>query len=384
SYFFAIIQIYYLWTQLIRLNKCRHSNKIGGAEGLKTALAKVKTGAEDMIKTFNAFDSSAFSLKEAIKNAEGDFTIMKQIFNNRLEAVFSKLGEKVVPFLAGIFDMLSPALEFVYNNFDDLTTLITTAIPIYSGLLIFFKIQKAFQVAAAATKGLTVAQWALNAAMSANPIGLIIAGVTLLITLIVFAVKKFDSWGSTLLMLMGPFGMLISAIVLIKKHWNSIINAFKSDGIIAGLKRIAVVLLDVLMHPLQRILGWVGELTGWNWAKKAKDQVANFRAKMELVTPNEKNQEEKKETQTGALYDSNSNTDGKKIASTNTDEKLKNNITKVAGDASKVRNISITIDALNKGGINVRGSETQGLTLQDVENWFNEAMMRIVRNAETS
>ncbi|MFL0089697.1 phage tail tape measure protein [Tenacibaculum maritimum] len=359
-------------------------NKIGGAEGLKTALAKVKTGAEDMIKTFNAFDSSAFSLKEAIKNAEGDFTIMKQIFNNRLEAVFSKLGEKVVPFLAGIFDMLSPALEFVYNNFDDLTTLITTAIPIYSGLLIFFKIQKAFQVAAAATKGLTVAQWALNAAMSANPIGLIIAGVTLLITLIVFAVKKFDSWGSTLLMLMGPFGMLISAIVLIKKHWNSIINAFKSDGIIAGLKRIAVVLLDVLMHPLQRILGWVGELTGWNWAKKAKDQVANFRAKMELVTPNEKNQEEKKETQTGALYDSNSNTDGKKIASTNTDEKLKNNITKVAGDASKVRNISITIDALNKGGINVRGSETQGLTLQDVENWFNEAMMRIVRNAETS
>ncbi|CAA0245292.1 conserved membrane hypothetical protein [Tenacibaculum maritimum] len=309
---------------------------------------------------------------------------MKQIFNNRLEAVFSKLGEKVVPFLAGIFDMLSPALEFVYNNFDDLTTLITTAIPIYSGLLIFFKIQKAFQVAAAATKGLTVAQWALNAAMSANPIGLIIAGVTLLITLIVFAVKKFDSWGSTLLMLMGPFGMLISAIVLIKKHWNSIINAFKSDGIIAGLKRIAVVLLDVLMHPLQRILGWVGELTGWNWAKKAKDQVANFRAKMELVTPNEKNQEEKKETQTGALYDSNSNTDGKKIASTNTDEKLKNNITKVAGDASKVRNISITIDALNKGGINVRGSETQGLTLQDVENWFNEAMMRIVRNAETS
>ncbi|WP_236551521.1 hypothetical protein, partial [Tenacibaculum maritimum] len=25
SYFVAIIQIYYLWTQLIRLNKCRHS-----------------------------------------------------------------------------------------------------------------------------------------------------------------------------------------------------------------------------------------------------------------------------------------------------------------------------------------------------------------------
>ncbi|WP_159284049.1 hypothetical protein, partial [Tenacibaculum maritimum] len=28
SYFFAIIQIYYLWTLLIRLNKCRHSRSL--------------------------------------------------------------------------------------------------------------------------------------------------------------------------------------------------------------------------------------------------------------------------------------------------------------------------------------------------------------------
>ncbi|WP_236545912.1 hypothetical protein, partial [Tenacibaculum maritimum] len=43
SYFFAIIQIYYLWTQLIRLNKCRHSrvaskHKEQVAEDLKGSL----------------------------------------------------------------------------------------------------------------------------------------------------------------------------------------------------------------------------------------------------------------------------------------------------------------------------------------------------------
>ncbi|MCG8870813.1 hypothetical protein G1L03_13390, partial [Tenacibaculum finnmarkense] len=70
----------------------------------------------------------------------------------------------------------------------------------------------------------------------------------------------------------------------------------------------------------------------------------------------------------------------------NTDPKktLTKQVNKVVGDAKQTRNISITIDALNKGGINLKGDATQGMTLQDVENWFNEAMMRVVRNAETS
>lgn len=70
-----------------------------------------------------------------------------------------------------------------------------------------------------------------------------------------------------MLVLLGPIGMLISAFMLIKRHWDSIVEAFKSDGIIGALKRIGIVLLDVLMHPLQRILGWVAELTDWQWAK---------------------------------------------------------------------------------------------------------------------
>jgi len=52
---------------------------------------------------------------------------------------------------------------------------------------------KAAQVAAAAAgKGLTVVQWALNAAMAANPIGLIIMAVIALIAGIVLLVKNFD------------------------------------------------------------------------------------------------------------------------------------------------------------------------------------------------
>ena len=360
-------------------------NKIGGAEGLRTALNKVKTGAEDMINTFNAFDSSAFSLEEAVKNAEGDFGKMKQVFFNRLEIVFTKLGERVIPLLAGIFDMLMPALEFVYNNFDELATIITTVVTVATGLTLFFKIYKAFQLAAAATKGLTISQWLLNAAMNANPVAIMITGITLLITLVVMAIKKFDSWGSTILLILGPIGRVISAIILLRRHWDSIANAFSSDGIIAGLKRIGVVILDVLMHPVQKILGWIAKLTGWDWAKKAKEGVENFRTKMELITPEEKEgskiREISKETDLYKKTEKSLLGDNNKGGTT---KSLNKDITKVTGAAKQSRNISITIDSMHKGDIIMNAKETQGMTLQQVEDFFNEMLMRVVRNAETS
>lgn len=139
-----------------------------------------------------------------------------------------------------------------------------------------------------ATKAWTGAQWLLNLALNANPVGLIITGIVLLTALVYSAVDSFDSWGSSILMLMGPIGWVVSAIVGLSRQWDSIVEAFKSDGIIAGINRIGLVLLDVFMHPLQRILGWVGELTGWDWAKEAGASIEAFRESQNLVTDKEK------------------------------------------------------------------------------------------------
>ena len=75
---------------------------------------------------------------------------------------------------------------------------------------------------------------------------------------------------------------------MIKRHWDSIAEAFKSEGILGALKRIGLVLLDVIMHPLQKILGWVAELTGWQWATNAAGSVEEFRKNMNLVSDEEK------------------------------------------------------------------------------------------------
>ncbi|MCG8883946.1 phage tail tape measure protein, partial [Tenacibaculum finnmarkense] len=337
-------------------------NKIGGPEGLRTALAKVKTGADDMIKTFNAFDSSKFSLKDALKNAEGDFGKMKEMFSSRLEAVFSKIGEKIIPLLANLFDTLAPVLEWLYQNIDWILPAFGSFVTILGAA--------------------TAAMWLFNTAVSANPISLIIIAISALVALVVTAITHFDSWGATVLYFLGPIGMLISAFVLVHKHWDSIVNAFKSDGIIGGLKRIGIVLLDVLLRPLEGILKVAAKLPIiGKYAKSGLDKIQDLRKDLNLTPPEEdKETESGKETVKKDLYGNpikpKGNIDPKKT--------LTKQVNKVVGDAKQTRNISITIDALNKGGINLKGGATQGMTLQDVENWFNEAMMRVVRNAETS
>jgi len=228
-----------------------------------------------MIKTFNAFDSSKFSLKDALKNAEGDFGKMKEMFSSRLEAVFSKIGEKIIPLLANLFDTLAPVLEWLYQNIDWILPAFGSFVTILGAA--------------------TAAMWLFNTAVSANPISLIIIAISALVALVVTAITHFDSWGATVLYFLGPIGMLISAFVLVHKHWDSIVNAFKSDGIIGGLKRIGIVLLDVLLRPLEGILKVAAKLPIiGKYAKSGLSQIQDLRKDLNLTPP-----EEHKETESG-------------------------------------------------------------------------------------
>ncbi|MCT4698467.1 phage tail tape measure protein [Tenacibaculum haliotis] len=361
-------------------------NKIGGPEGLRTALAKVKTGADDMISTFNAFDSSAFSLEAALENAEGDFGKMKEIFGNRLEMVFTKIGDKIIPILAKLLGKLMTVINFLYKNFSAIEAVfevLIIATGTYIGLLGVLKAQSLLAAASSVTLSgalafVKLAIHAISTAIYAVPL---VGWIAALITLVIMAVKHFDSWGATVLYFLGPIGMLISAFVLVRKHWDSIVNAFKSEGIIGGLKRIGIVLLDVLLRPLESILkvaAMLPDAMGGKYAQLGLNKVQDLRKGLNLTAPEEA--ENEKETVKKDLYGNPIKPGGNKPTKT----KLGDQVNKVVGDAKQVRNITITIDALNKGGINLKGDATQGMSLQDVENWFNETMMRVIRNAETS
>ncbi|GFR75329.1 phage tail tape measure protein [Elysia marginata] len=80
----------------------------------------------------------------------------------------------------------------------------------------------------------TVAQWAWNAAMTANPIGLIIAGIVALIAAISYVVYKTDGWGkqwdSVVKFMKFSFSTYVESV---KLNFSTMVN-----GIMMGLEYI--------------------------------------------------------------------------------------------------------------------------------------------------
>jgi hypothetical protein len=122
-------------------------------------------------------------------------------------------------------------------------------------------------VVATATKAWAIAQWLLNAALDANPIGLAIIAVAALTAGIVLAYRHsatfrgivqsaFSAARQNIVLLLGPMGLLIRAFILLYQHSGTVreavagamhaieaaINAVKSavDSLIGALGRIHV------------------------------------------------------------------------------------------------------------------------------------------------
>ena len=263
--------------------------KVFGKENMAAAIALINTAdeAEAMTKKIEGTNS-------AVEQAG---VIMESTAEKN-----ARLTAQVEDFKISIFNATGGAFGYagaIGNIVKDMTNLIPLVVALYNGINFLTNAEKLAAlwtdilsvkttIWAGVTKAMAVAQGILNVIMNMNPIFLIITGISLLISYISLAIAKYDSFGSTMLLLLGPIGRVISAIVLIGKHWDSIVEAFKSEGILAGFRRISTVLLDVIMAPLQKILGWVAELTGWEWAANASGSVEEFRKNMDLVSDEEK------------------------------------------------------------------------------------------------
>ena len=143
------------------------------------------------------------------------------------------------------------------------------------------------------TKLVTAAQWAWNAAMTANPIGLLIAAIAGLVAAIVLLIVKWkevkgwvddvgDTWWFTLIKMMSPVVMLVDAIAFFQDRWEGIKKTFQDGGFLEGIKAIGKAFLSFLLEPLQVILKTIADLTGFEWAENATKAVSEFRKGLDV------------------------------------------------------------------------------------------------------
>ena len=128
------------------------------------------------------------------------------------------IASKVVTYS---FERLWKTIKFVWNIFSGLINFIVNSLPVLTALSAVVAAYNlvvhwaAIKTAALAviTKGITLAttlwtgaQWLLNAALTLNPIGLVIATIVGLIAVIAYVAYKTDGWG---------------------KQWESVVNFMK-------------------------------------------------------------------------------------------------------------------------------------------------------------
>lgn len=244
-----------------------------------TQAVKESGGAVD--RTFEETQDAPDKLKLAVQGLKTDLaqttnellTEFAPDIEKALEGIGKALKEDIIP-------TVKTAVEWVLNN---KTAILATLSGIAAGLAAFkvaktvMALVKAFQAFKAAQEGATVAQWLLNTAMNANPIGLIIAGITALVAAFVVLWNKSEAFREFFIGMwegikatVGAIWDGIKAIFAaawdgIKIIWDVVVEYF--TAIWEGIKFIFDVVADYFKMIFE---------TAWNYIKLVWDTVVGY------------------------------------------------------------------------------------------------------------
>jgi len=158
------------------------------------------TGAQQdltdaLIRGEIAWEENAALQDEAAKRIETTASKMA-ILKNEMALTAAALGKALIPILTNLMEKVTPIVtkigEWIEKNPKLATGILIAVGAIGAVLIIAVPLINAIKTLAIVTKLVTVAQWLWNAAMTANPIGLIIAAIAGLVVGIIFLVKNWD------------------------------------------------------------------------------------------------------------------------------------------------------------------------------------------------
>ena len=238
-----------------------------------TELRGVEVTVAEVDEMMSKGQISADMLADAFKNATKEGGTYFGATNEQMQGLngmIKKIQSSTSDMFATLYEQLTPLAEAVLPYVSDTIRIITETIqgqhPALSALatvigavgVALATYNTYMKLAEIRTTILTAKQWLLNIAMDANPVGLVVAAITAMIALITVCIQKYDEWGAALLMVTGYFGFIVNAIQAIRRNWDDIVNTFRTDGIIAGVKKIGAAILDAIVYPLQQMLSIIG------------------------------------------------------------------------------------------------------------------------------
>lgn len=248
-------------------------------EGQTSALSRYgysfDEAQEKILKTGTEMERVA-TLAEVVSNSVGgvneslaqtDSGRVKQMANSwgdvqeEIGRIIRDVQAMLLPLANEILPVLSDSIKLITETLKGQHPVLAAIAAVVGSVCVGFAAYNAYTKAAAMwTTIMTAKQWLLNIAMDANPIGLVVAAIAAMIALVTVCIHKYDEWGAAIMLVAGPIGWIVNMVQSFRRNWDDLVNTFKTEGIIAGFKKIGKVLLDSVLYPLQQMLELLGGL----------------------------------------------------------------------------------------------------------------------------
>lgn len=234
--------------------------------------AAVREGRFDLEDLLGTLKGSKETIRDAGKDTM-DFSEHWRILKNKAMAGLEPLATRVFTALGKGADWMNakgiPALKRMKGFVEDNSTAFKVLAGVVTGLIVVTRIHsglmavraaggllamlKATKLVSAVTKTYTAVQWLMNAALTANPIGLVVAGLALLAAGLVIAWKKSET-----------FRRIVTAV------W---------DAVKGGALGMVQFVVDKVLWMVEKVIGMMAKIPGptQDAFKNAAETVKNFR-----------------------------------------------------------------------------------------------------------
>ena len=233
------------------------------AEELDTMMSKGQITA-DMVKdafvnATKAGGQFAGSMEGTIEGTlGGKMAVMKSSFDD----LKAKLFELALPIAEKILPLIT---DHVFPLVEKLLPLVEKFMPVFEGIIAVLSML-ADWIAANSEEVFTLAAGigAIAAAVSiaTSPVTLIVVALGALIYALVNVLKYWDEWGKYVVLICPPLALVMNLIQSIKRHWDSIVDGFTNGGILEGIKRIGLTILDAVLAPVENLLEMLAKIPG--------------------------------------------------------------------------------------------------------------------------
>lgn len=208
---------------------------------------------------------------EAYKDVNGELIEARKA-QARFNEVMSELGRVLLPVVTSFLEQVTPLIETFINNlnekldnvnwqefFNTLNNIFTIIIPLTAAFVAYktaISIDGIITRVKKEMKGMTIAQYALNKAMSLNPITIVIALITALVTAIIYLWNTNEDFRNALI-----------------NAWNTI-----KDTAIAVWEWLGELFTKKIPEWILSVIDWFSKLPGEisNWLTQTVNKIINW------------------------------------------------------------------------------------------------------------